>query len=152
MLKIEPAKPLQAKLYLTRKKRGPHFRLFVFRDERELQEFGREQSKILGTGAKGWSKTLGCAQYFGPSTIKRKPKQIGNVILCRDHCDVGIVSHEMAHAALYAITRNTYIVPKRGPMVFKLTRPGDERLAWLVGWLCTQFYRWYWKQKGTRAR
>lgn len=150
MLKIDRCKPLSFQLKLNRRTKK-HYRCFIFRDPEELRAFAREQDKILGYRSR-WNKTLGCARWFGGSTPAAKPNQIGVVLLCRQHIGVGIVSHEMTHAALYAINRGVWSVPKKGPHYMKLTDAQDERQAWLVGWFCVQFYDWYYRQKGASGR
>lgn len=144
MLRIQPGKPLTCKLYLRRRgRRRPYYKVLVFSSRRELCEFGRAHAKLLGDGigsrSRYWRGAWAFARRF------RYPERhgpVGVILFCREGIGSGIVAHEMAHAALFWIT------PVGWPKV--IGKGQNERLAWAVGELVRQFWRWHYRLPGTR--
>lgn len=121
------------------------YKCFVFRNQEAMHEFLEEQDRIQPAikNRKGWSGTVACARYFGKWS--NHDSRVG--VLCFHVGDFGcgVVSHEMVHAAVYATHAG-----KSFP--FRFTKRYDEALAWTVGDMVAQFYRWYWRnEKGIKA-
>ena len=128
---------------LAKGKPKQFYRLLVFGSPTVLRAFLREQDRLNPwlKSKSGWRDTLGVARYFGIKTLPRKPKQVGIIGLCKQHIGAGVVSHEMVHAAMYATH------PGKSVAGFRFTRAYDEVLAWTVGDMTAQFYRWFWKNE-----
>lgn len=69
------------------------------------------------------------------------PKQYGVILMHLGNIGAGLVSHEMTHASLYWVGRQRDGIPTH----LDLDSKTDERLAWVQGWLVTQFWRWWYR-------
>lgn len=72
----------------------------------------------------------------------RLSKDTGTVFLSFGHCGAGVVTHELAHAILWAHRH------KRGkqqyPIVIKNMKE-EEEILYNLTYAIRQFYTWYWK-------
>lgn len=120
----------------------PFYRVFIFDHVRTMRAFLAEQDRtnpeIRCRG--GWGRAMAAARYFGPHAISRSPNQCGVVVFHAGTMGGGVVSHEMAHAALYATHPG-----KSFPFTFP--KRYDETLAWTIGDMVAQFWRAYWKRE-----
>lgn len=73
--------------------------------------------------------------------------ETGMVLLCWEQCGAGIVSHEIAHAVLWARSHdvNNTSIESQFPIVIKNMNEEEELLHNLTDAIC-QFYKWYWKK------
>lgn len=69
---------------------------------------------------------------------------VGEVLFHRAMCGAGIVSHEMTHAAAYWLTTYRRVKPQYKPGISQLNG-WDERQAYAIGRMTTQFYRAYYR-------
>lgn len=119
----------------------------VFRTPDELRAFAA--SDEMHGGAYHSPRMVGfCrALEFRNKRGGWKPNQRGRrgvVMLCIPYCGVGVVSHELTHAAHYELASHQ----KREPLTLK----DDERLAWLQGELVRRFWNGFYRRFRQRGR
>lgn len=85
--------------------------------------------------------TVAQATWFGQGTPGFKPRTHGVVWFHAHQSGSGVVAHELSHVAHYATFYGGARRPERipGPI-----REWDEQVAWLTGWLVTQYWRKWW--------
>ena len=138
------SRPIVAQTRIRVNKRGRklkrHYKCLVFGSPEALRAFLAEMDRQCPAiaNASGWSDTLACARYFGK--FRTNGTQLGIVAFCKQHIGAGVVAHEMVHAAVYA-TRPGKSWGWKFPATY------DEPLAWTVGDMVAQFYRWYWRNE-----
>ena len=109
----------------------------------------QEGYKKFKSGDKGHYKVLGSHCGYEKFIVEKgKPMKLspetGTVFLSRQHLGVGVVSHELMHAVIWAKTH------KKGwkdqyPFVIK-DMNAEEKLLHNLSYAVRQFYDWFWKK------
>ena len=103
---------------------------------------------------KKWPYNLDCdtnAATFAYDRYKDNILQpiLGDILFHKNGLGAGIVSHEMTHAANYWIDRRVKkyqlggMLNKKSKKGYTIWRALEEKHAWTVGYLTSQFYKKY---------
>jgi len=120
---------------VARPRNAPYYRVLIF-DSREAMIAFYDKQRRLSPGigrASGRNGFLAqCNGWEAEYRGRKKTNCVGQVLFYKGQMGAGIVSHEMTHAAHYWLGQrwNDYRSHYR-----------DEKLAWVQGWLVSQFWR-----------
>lgn len=144
------------RVYVDRTKKGPYYRVLVFKTLETMQESYAASERVRGVTRsrklRFWAITSWTATYYlrlrNGYRRWRKSKCCGTILFWKDSVTSGVVSHEMTHAAIFHAEAVGWL-----PFDPRITLKGasglqahgkEEKLCWLQGWLVCQFWRsWY---------
>jgi hypothetical protein len=129
-----------------RRGRPEYIRVLIFPDRTSMHAFRRAQNAV-SPGLRRIGRDRFEAQatvWIAVRKVKgrlRQMKNRGQVLFHSGYLGAGVVAHEMTHIALYSVAQ------RRRGCTYRLTKPMDERLATMVGYLCIGFWRNYWRNE-----
>ena len=123
---------------------APFFNVLIFADKAAMNIYYRAQQEKLGDEATCDFDAITCSwtiQAIRPDGTEKKKPHMGVILFYRQRLGVGIVSHEMTHAAI----RWGYRVGLRLDEAEDADGAREERVAWVQGYLVTQFWRAFYR-------
>ncbi len=138
-------KPIRFRMYAVRRK-GPYFTVHIFRDRAAMRSWAKINASRFGGPVSTYRVAEAAVHSWNIHRLSSakwsRSEDTGWIVFHRKRIGAGIVSHEMTHAALY------YLMLWR-PQLFRViqrSRRADEALAWVQGWLVTQFWREFFRR------
>ena len=142
----EMVKPLRFRLRIPGK-RGNYFRVFIFATREIMHAFFKEQGKIrrLTPEVRGYNFDAIASSWrraYRTTAGRLVPtRERGQALFHDQRFGGGIVAHEMTHLAVQECIRRR---------VKPYSHRGEERLAYLVGSFCSQFWDRYYRARPMR--
>jgi hypothetical protein len=126
---------------------GRYYRVLIFPAREAMYQHDRRWNRNRGIRT-GRMRFLAIVHSFETLYFKagrwHSAKRIGDILFQRENIGVGIVSHEMTHAARY------YLQAWRPRLGWKTPR-FDETMAWVQGELVRQFWCAFYRRKLGKA-
>lgn len=142
-----PEGVLEAKLWCERERKR-YYSCYLFRSRQDMMTFHNHHHRAIGLKWQRQTFEAIASQwtYVGGDRVSQVGTlgKVGHVLFHQGNLGAGIVSHEMTHAAWFMMLRYH---PR---LVQSCSSVMDERMAWVQGWLVTQFWRkfWRWRDQG----